>query len=101
MSSRTKSRLLIICLFVFLFIVLGSELRLSPMGALAAAASATPLVVFLAKRWQDLLLARDARKTSDAADLPTTSRRSSNSNSGESGRKDSRELVQHAELKPG
>jgi hypothetical protein len=98
MSNRAKSRLLVLCLFVFLFIVLGSELRLSPVGALAAAASGTPLVVSLAKRWEDLLVAREGWKRSDAANLPITAHRSSSSNNGERRREDSKD---HAELKPG
>ena len=45
MQQRTKETLLIICLFLFLLVVLGGGLHLSPSGALLAAVTGTPLIV--------------------------------------------------------
>ena len=47
MQHRTKETLLIICLFLFLFVVLGGGLHLSPSGALLAAVTGTPLIVYV------------------------------------------------------
>ena len=51
MGSRLKSYSLVVCLFVFLFVVIGAGLHLNPIGAFAAALSGTPLVVFGMNRW--------------------------------------------------
>jgi hypothetical protein len=51
MWSRLKTYSLVACLFVFLFLVVGAGLHLSPTGALAAALSGTPLVIHVVKRW--------------------------------------------------
>ena len=45
MQHRTKETLLIICLFLFLLVVLGGGLHLSPSGAFLAALTGTPLMV--------------------------------------------------------
>ena len=51
MRHRTKETLLIICLFLFLFVVLGGGLHLSPSGALLAAVTGTPLIVYVFNMW--------------------------------------------------
>ena len=51
MQHRTKETLLIICLFLFLLVVLGGGLHLSPSGALLAAVTGTPLIVHVFNVW--------------------------------------------------
>jgi hypothetical protein len=51
MQHRTKESLLIICLFLFLLVVLGGGLHLSPSGALLAAVTGTPLIVYVFNVW--------------------------------------------------
>jgi hypothetical protein len=51
MQQRTKEILLIICLFLFLLVVLGGGLHLSPSGALLAAVTGTPLIVHVFNVW--------------------------------------------------
>ena len=50
MHRKVKSYALVICLFVFLFVVLGGGLHLNPGGALLAAATGTPLVIYAFQR---------------------------------------------------
>ena len=51
MQHRTKETLLVLCLFLFLLVVLGGGLHLSPSGALLAAATGTPLIVHVFNVW--------------------------------------------------
>ena len=51
MQQRTKETLLMICLFLFLLVVLGGGLHLSPSGALLAAVTGTPLIVHVFNLW--------------------------------------------------
>ena len=51
MQHRTKEILLIVCLFLFLFVVLGGGLHLSPSGAFLAAITGTPLIVHAFNVW--------------------------------------------------
>ena len=51
MQQRTKEILLIICVFLFLLVVLGGGLHLSPSGALLAAVTGTPLIVHVFNVW--------------------------------------------------
>ncbi len=51
MQHRTKETLLVICLFLFLLVVLGGGLHLSPSGALLAAVTGTPLIVYVFNVW--------------------------------------------------
>ena len=46
MQNRLKNYALVICLFVFLFVIIGGGLHLAPGGAFLAAATGTPLVIF-------------------------------------------------------
>ena len=52
MPARIKHAVLVACLFVFLFVVIGGGLHLNPSGAFLAALTGTPLVVhFFSRRW--------------------------------------------------
>jgi len=42
MRNKLKSYSLVLCLFVFLFVIIGGGLHLNPIGAFAAALSAIP-----------------------------------------------------------
>jgi hypothetical protein len=46
MQARLKNYGLVVCLFVFLFVIIGGGLHLSPSGALLAAITGTPLVIY-------------------------------------------------------
>lgn len=47
MRKRIKNSALVFCLFTFLLIVLGGGLRLNPGGAFMAAATGTPLLIYV------------------------------------------------------
>jgi ABC-type phosphate transport system permease subunit len=51
MMEKLKTRSVVVCLFVFLFVVVGGGLHLNMGGALAAALSGTPLVIYAFNRW--------------------------------------------------
>ena len=52
MLTKTKQGALIVCLFLFLFVVIGGGLHLNPGGAFLAAATGTPLAIHvLNRRW--------------------------------------------------
>ena len=53
MQGRLKNYALVICLFVFLFVIIGSGLHLAPGGAFLAAATGTPLVIYVFHRKSD------------------------------------------------
>jgi Flp pilus assembly protein TadB len=53
MHSKVKNYALVFCLFVFLFIVLGGGLHMNPGGAFLAAATGTPLVIYVFHRKVD------------------------------------------------
>jgi hypothetical protein len=46
MQERLKNYALVICLFVFLFVIIGGGLHLTPGGAFLAAVTGTPLVIY-------------------------------------------------------
>ena len=50
MRTKIKQYSLIVCLFLFLFVVIGGGLRLNPGGAFIAAASGTPLLIYAFNR---------------------------------------------------
>jgi Flp pilus assembly protein TadB len=50
MQERLKNYALVICLFVFLFVILGGGLHLNPSGAFLAAATGTPLAIYVFHR---------------------------------------------------
>jgi peptidoglycan/LPS O-acetylase OafA/YrhL len=45
MHERLKNYALVLCLFVFMFVIIGGGLHLNPGGALLAAVTGTPLVI--------------------------------------------------------
>jgi hypothetical protein len=51
MGNKLKSYFLVLCLFVFLFVIIGGGLHLNPIGAFTAALSATPLILHSVNRW--------------------------------------------------
>jgi hypothetical protein len=50
--TKIKGGSLVVCLFLFLFVVIGGGLHLNPGGALLAAATGTPLVIHVFNRWR-------------------------------------------------
>ena len=50
MHRKVKNYSLVICLFVFLFVVVGGGLHMNPVGALLAAATGTPLMIYAFNR---------------------------------------------------
>ncbi len=50
MLTRLKQGSLVVCLFLFLFVVIGGGLHLNPGGAFLAAATGTPLVIHAFQR---------------------------------------------------
>ena len=50
MHARLKNYALVICLFVFLFVIIGGGLHLNPSGAFLAAMTGTPLVIYAFRR---------------------------------------------------
>ena len=53
MQERLKNYGLVICLFVFLFVIIGGGLHLNPSGAFLAAMSGTPLLIYVFRRWHN------------------------------------------------
>ena len=47
MRTKAKRISLVTCLFLFLFVVIGSALHLNPAGAFLAAATGTPLLIYV------------------------------------------------------
>ena len=50
MHSKVKNYSLVLCLFVFLFVIIGGGLHMNPGGAFLAAATGTPLVIYAFNR---------------------------------------------------
>ena len=50
MQGRLKNYALVICLFVFLFVIIGGGLHLNPGGAFLAAVTGTPLMIYAFNR---------------------------------------------------
>lgn len=61
MPERLKQYSLVLCLFVFLFVIIGNGFHLKPGGAFLAALSGTPLVIYAFKRWSSVAAYRDER----------------------------------------
>jgi hypothetical protein len=56
---------LVVCLFLFLFVVIGGGLHLNPGGAFLAAATDTPLVIHVFnRRWEGKTVEHDLRRSS-------------------------------------
>ncbi len=47
MQTKAKRISLVACLFLFLFVVVGNALHLNPAGAFLAAATGTPLLIYV------------------------------------------------------
>ena len=47
MRTKAKRISLVACLFLFLFVVIGTALHLNPAGAFLAAATGTPLLIYV------------------------------------------------------
>jgi len=47
MRIKVKRISLVACLFVFMFVVIGNALHLNPAGAFLAAATGTPLLIYV------------------------------------------------------
>jgi hypothetical protein len=63
--ARIKQGSLVVCLFLFLFVVLGAGLHLNPGGAFLAAATGTPLIVHVFnRRWLGRSVEHDSPLTS-------------------------------------
>ena len=50
MHRKVKNYSLVFCLFVFLFVVLGGGLHMTPGGAMLAALTGTPLLIYAFNR---------------------------------------------------
>ena len=50
MITKVNQASLVVCLFLFLFVVIGGGLHLNPGGAFLAAVTGTPLVIHLLNR---------------------------------------------------
>jgi len=50
MRTKIKQYSLIVCMFLFLFVVIGGGLHLNPGGAFIAAATGTPLLIYVFNR---------------------------------------------------
>ena len=50
MFTKTKQGALVVCLFLFLFVVIGGGLHLNPGGAFLAVATGTPLAIHVFNR---------------------------------------------------
>ena len=68
MHRKVKNYALVNCLFVFLFVVLGGGLHLNPGGALLAAATGTPLVIYAFNRRSSVAFEREEIMQSDSPD---------------------------------
>lgn len=63
--AKIKQASLVVCLFLFLFVVLGGGLHLNPGGAFLAAATGTPLVIHVFnRRWLGRSVEHDSSLTS-------------------------------------
>jgi len=75
MHGKLKRYALIICLFVFLFVILGNALRLSPGAAFIAALSGTPLITFGFSCWWDTQCGKGARRDEKPPEMITARER--------------------------
>ena len=72
MRDKLKTYSLVLCLFVFLFVIIGGGLHLNSFGAFAAALSATPLILHSVNRWGGNRAQISAVKGTQAASRSTT-----------------------------
>jgi len=69
MCCTLKTYALGVCLFVFLFVIIGGALHLGPGGALLGTTSGTPLVIFAYNRWHSAHLETKAPGSEDSTGL--------------------------------
>ena len=76
MRCTLKNYALSMCLFVFLFVMIGGGFHLGPGGALLGAISGTPLVIFACARWYSAQIQakRPEREDSARLSLPVRNR---------------------------
>jgi hypothetical protein len=68
-KEKVKSYSLVLCLFTFLFVVIGGGFHLNPGGAFIAAVSGTPLVIYVFNhRFRD----RQIQETTSTSDTCTS-----------------------------
>jgi len=72
MRQRLKEYALTVCLFVFLWVMIGGGFHLAPGPALIGALSGTPLVTYGFNRWCDVRFREHEghRKTSTVGIIP-------------------------------
>jgi len=75
MYGKLKKYALIICLFVFLFVIVGNALHLTPGAALIGALSGTPLITFGFSRWSDAQCGNGARRGETPSEMITARER--------------------------
>ena len=64
---KIKQGSLVVCLFLFLFVVIGGSLHLNPGGAFLAAATGTPLVIHVFnRRWEGKTVEHDLPRSSSS-----------------------------------
>ena len=62
---KIKQGSLVVCLFLFLFVVIGGSLHLNPGGAFLAAVTGTPLVIHVFnRRWEGKTVEHDLPRSS-------------------------------------
>ena len=76
MHGRLKNYALVICLFVFLFVIIGGGLHLNPSGAFLAAVTGTPLVIYaFHRRFEGNSRTEDGRPNSTRNEVAYVSRK--------------------------
>lgn len=70
MRDKLKKYGLGLCLFVFLFVILGGGFHLTSGAALIGALSGTPLVIYAFNRWCDAQLrGKEAHREASASEI--------------------------------
>jgi len=59
MQEKIKQCSLVVCLFVFLFVIIGNGFHLKPGGAFVAALSGTPVVIYAFNRWSSAVFQQE------------------------------------------
>ncbi len=75
MQERIKKYSLVLCLFVFLFVIIGGGFHLNPGGALVAALSGTPLVIHAFNHWSSMTFQREHTRHTVVSDASSTAPR--------------------------
>ena len=76
MHSKARNYCLVLCLFVFLFVIIGGGLHVNPGGAFLAAATGTPLVIcVLNRRFNEASRSEEGRAESLSNEVAYVSRK--------------------------